>query len=70
MQEIPFRLFSLRRYGKHGRFSGRLRPDWRNTAQAAMARLGSIYNRVKDRVGRSARVLARTHKNAHISLNI
>ena len=27
---------------KNGRFSGRLRPDWGNTAQAATAGLGSI----------------------------
>ena len=27
---------------KNSRFSGRLRPDWGNTARAAMAGLGSI----------------------------
>ena len=27
---------------KNGRFSGRLRPDWGNTARAATAALGSI----------------------------
>ena len=35
----------LEKYGKmwkNGRFSGRLRPDWGNTARAAMAGLGSI----------------------------
>ena len=26
--------------GKNGRFSGQLRPDWGNTARAAMAGLG------------------------------
>ena len=28
--------------GKNGRFSGRIRPDWGNTARADMAGLGSI----------------------------
>ena len=27
---------------KNGRFSGRIRPDWGNTARADMAELGSI----------------------------
>ena len=30
------------KYGKNGCFSGRLLPDWGNTAWAAMAGLGSI----------------------------
>ena len=29
-------------FGKNGRFSGRIRPDWGNTARADMAGLGSI----------------------------
>ena len=36
---------NLEKYGqfwKNGRFSGRIRPDWENTAQADMAGLGSI----------------------------
>ena len=32
----------MEKYGKNGRFSGRLWPDWGNTAWAAMAELGSI----------------------------
>ena len=35
----------LEKYGKfwkNGRFSGRIRPDWGNTARADMAGLGSI----------------------------
>ena len=32
----------MEKYGKNGRFSGRLRPDWGNTTRAAMAGLGSI----------------------------
>ena len=38
---------------KNGRFSGRIRPDWRNTSRADMAGLGSIgvrrkiYNHIK-----------------------
>ena len=30
------------KFWKNGRFSGRIRPDWGNTAQADMAGLGSI----------------------------
>ena len=30
------------KFGKNGRFSGRTRPDWGNTARADMAGLGSI----------------------------
>ena len=36
---------NLEKYGnfwKNGRFSGRIRPDWRNTARADMAGLASI----------------------------
>ena len=36
---------NLEKYGnfwKNGRFSGRIRPDWGNTARADMAGLGSI----------------------------
>ena len=32
----------MEKYGKIGRFSGRIWPDWGNTAQADMAGLGSI----------------------------
>ena len=32
----------MEKYGKNGRFSGRLWPDWGNTALVAMAGLGSI----------------------------
>ena len=32
----------MRNIWKNGRFSGRLWPDWGNTARAAMAGLGSI----------------------------
>ena len=32
----------MEKYGKNGRFSGRLRPDWGSTAWAATAGLGSI----------------------------
>ena len=30
------------KFWKNGRFSGRIRPDWGNTARADMAGLGSI----------------------------
>ena len=30
------------KFGKSSRFSGRIRPDWGNTARADMAGLGSI----------------------------
>ena len=30
------------KFRKNGRFSGRIRPDWGNTARADMAGLGSI----------------------------
>ena len=42
MRLIVSGVFSLEKYGKIGRFSGRIRPDWGNTARADMARLGSI----------------------------
>ena len=32
----------MEKYGKIARFSGRIWPDWGNTAQADMAGLGSI----------------------------
>ena len=32
----------MEKYGKIGHFSGRIWPDWGNTAWADMARLGSI----------------------------
>ena len=32
---------NVEKYGKNGRFSGRLRPDWGSTARAATAGLGS-----------------------------
>ena len=32
---------NVEKYGKNGRFSGRLRPDWGNTARMATAGLGS-----------------------------
>ena len=45
MRLIHFYSFSLEnveKYGKIGHFSGRIWPDWGNTAWADMARLGSI----------------------------
>ena len=42
MRYIHSSLFSLEKYGKIGRFSRRLRPDWGNNAWAATDRLGSI----------------------------
>ena len=35
-------LENYRIFLKNGRFSGRIRPDWGNTARADMAGLGSI----------------------------
>ena len=32
----------MEKYWKIGRFSGQIRPDWGNTAQADMAGLGSM----------------------------
>ena len=40
---------NVEKYGKswkNGRFSGRIWPDWGNTAWADMAGLGSIDNRI------------------------
>ena len=34
-------------FGKNGRFSGRIWPDWGNTARADMAGLGSIGLKTK-----------------------
>ena len=41
---------NLEKFGKiwkYGRFSGRIRPDWGNTARADMAGLGSIGLRLR-----------------------
>ena len=36
------------KFWKNGRFSGRIRPDWGNTARADMAGLGSIGLRLQN----------------------
>ena len=41
------------KFRKNGRFSGRIWPDWGNTARADMAGLGSIGLKVFDRLGMS-----------------
>ena len=42
MQVILFRGFTFGFFLKNGCFSGRLRPDWGNTARVATARFGTI----------------------------
>ena len=51
MRTILFECTIFEKFGKiwkNCRFSGRLWPDWGNTAQVAMARLGSIGLSVKN----------------------
>ena len=55
------------KFWKNGRFSGRIRPDWGNTARADMAGLGSIGFPLTPRRAIYGLHPALAHNDAHIS---